>query len=277
MEEARMRESRTAAGAPARRHAIRIVSAPRERPAAGRLARLVATVAAATWIAAPAASAAAPAPILHYAIDADDVTTGRVTDSSGHGLDGTLVNPGTAALVDGAHAGDPALQLPGGNDPGASAYVRLPREVLAGRTDLTVSERVKWAASTTAWQRLFDLGADTGHYLFATPYSGDGRLRTAVTAGGAGGEALVSGSAPLPGDAWKTVTVTLDTAAHRVTLYLDGAAIDTTSTSVSAGQLLGGGDLSGYIGRSFYPDPLLRGAVDDFAVYAAALSPAEVA
>src|SRR4051812_11361823 len=229
------------------------------------------------WLGASAAYAAPPAPAVHYAIDADDVSSGRVTDSSGNGLDGTLVNPGTAALVDGPHAGDPALQLPGGTNPGAAAYVRLPRGVLAGRTDLTVSERVKWAGSTTAWQRLFDLGSDTGHYLFATPYSGNATLRTAITAGGAGGEAQVNGSAPLPGDAWKTVTVTLDTAAHKVTMYLDGAAVDTASTSVTPAQLLGDASFSGYVGRSFYPDPLLKGAVDDFSVYGVALSPAEVA
>jgi Concanavalin A-like lectin/glucanases superfamily/Bacterial Ig-like domain (group 4) len=230
----------------------------------------------ATWLAAPAAPAAAPAPIVHYAIDADDVSTAVVTDSSGHGLDGALVNPASAALVDGAHAGDPALQLPGGSDPATAAYVRLPRGVLEGRTDLTVSERVKWAGGG-AWQRLFDLGADTGRYLFATPSAGDGRLRTAITASGGGGEALVSGSAALPDDAWKTVTVTLDTAAHRLSLYLDGAVVDTTATTLSAGQLLGGENLAGYIGRSFYADPLLHGAVDDFQVFAAALSPAEVA
>jgi hypothetical protein len=103
------------------------------RPRAGAAIRRLlrpATALVAGLGAGASAAPAAPAPVLHYAIDADDVSSGRVSDSSGHGLDGTLVNPSTAALVDAAHASDRALALPGGGDPGESAYVRLPRGVL---------------------------------------------------------------------------------------------------------------------------------------------------
>ncbi|MEV4111738.1 hypothetical protein [Nonomuraea sp. NPDC049695] len=60
-----------------------------------------------------AATADPPAPVLVYAFDADDLSTGTITDSSGNGLDGTLVNGSTASLVDGAGGGR-ALNLPGG-------------------------------------------------------------------------------------------------------------------------------------------------------------------
>ena len=229
------------------------------------------------WISVPGAVAAVPDPIAHYAIEADDLAGAELTDSSGGGLHATLVNGSTATLVDGAQAGDLALRLPGGAPDSGGAYVRLPRGILEGRNDLTVSVRVRWAGTTSPWQRLFDLGRDTGRYLFATPSTGDGLLRTAMTAGGAGGEAQVSGSAALPADAWKTVTVTLDTSADRLTMYLDGAAVGTEETTIAAGDLLADATFSGYIGRSFYPDPLLEGAIDDFQVYAAALSAAQVA
>ncbi|WP_211370077.1 hypothetical protein [Nonomuraea turkmeniaca] len=51
---------------------------------------------------AESAAADPPAPALVYEFDTDDITTGSVTDSSGNGLHGTLVNGSTAALVDGA-------------------------------------------------------------------------------------------------------------------------------------------------------------------------------
>ncbi|MFC0534024.1 LamG-like jellyroll fold domain-containing protein [Phytohabitans kaempferiae] len=227
-------------------------------------------------VAAPAL-AAPPAPLLRYEFDADDLATGTVTDSSGNGLHGTLVNAATASLVD-APGGGHAIDLPGGAPTSTGAYVQLPRALLEGRTDLTVQARVRWDGTTAPWQWMYALGKDTSRYLFSTPYNGDGRLRTAVTSSFAGGEAQVTGYAPLPAGAWKTVTVTLDTAADRVTTYLYGAAVASARTTVSAADLIDAATTSaGFIGRSFYPDPLFDGAIDDFQVYAAALSAPEVA
>lgn len=224
-----------------------------------------------------AGAADVPAPALQYDFDSDDLQSGTVTDTSGHGLDGTLVNAASAALVDGANGGS-ALDLPGGAVNSDGAYVELPREVLDGSADLTVSARVRWDGSTAPWQWMYALGTDTGRYLFTTPRNADGRLRTAVTTSGGGGESQVTGSAALPADAWKTVTVTLDTSAERITTYLDGVAVGSSPTTVSAGELLDdAADTAGYIGRSFYPDPLFGGAVDDFRIYRSALSSEQVA
>ncbi|MFI6990813.1 LamG-like jellyroll fold domain-containing protein [Nonomuraea wenchangensis] len=224
-----------------------------------------------------AAAAAAPAPVLVYEFDTDDVTTASITDSSGNGLHGELVNAATAALVDGA-AGGHALSLPGGAPTSDGAYVRLPLAAIKDRTDLTVSARVKWDGTTSPWQWIYALGKDNSRYLFSTPYNGDGRLRTAVTTSGGGAEAQVTGYAPLPANAWKTLTVTLDTAAKRITTYLDGAAVASAPTTITAAQLIDASTTSaGFIGRSFYPDPLFDGAIDDFRVYAAALTAEQVA
>ncbi|MGW7482349.1 LamG-like jellyroll fold domain-containing protein [Nonomuraea muscovyensis] len=218
-----------------------------------------------------------PAPDLVYEFDADDVSTGSITDSSGHNLHGTLVNGATAALVADADGGH-ALSLPGGAADSTGAYVRLPLDVLQGKTDLTVSARVKWDGTTAPWQWIYALGKDTSRYLFTTPHNNDGRLRTAVTATAAGGEAQVSGYAALPANAWKTLTVTLDTQAKRVTTYLDGTAVASAATSVTAAQLIDAATTSaGFIGRSFYPDPLFDGAIDDFRVYGSALTAEQVA
>ncbi|MFK0159490.1 LamG-like jellyroll fold domain-containing protein [Streptomyces sp. NPDC090493] len=223
----------------------------------------------------PAQAAETPQPTAHYTFDQDDLASGRITDSSGNGLTATLVNASTAESVAGTDGGR-ALSLPGGAPTSDGAYVRLPREVLGDASDLTVSARVKWSGDKSAWQRIFDLGTGTGRYLFTTPSNGS-VLRTAVTTGGGGAEAQVSGYAPLPVDGWRTVTVTLDAAAQRVTTYLDGVAVSSAATTVRARDLLdGSAAVAGYIGKSFYQDPLLRGAIDDFTVWHSALTAEQV-
>lgn len=225
----------------------------------------------------PAQAADTPKPTARYTFDEDDLASGRITDSSGNGLTASLVNAATAKAVEGTGGGK-ALALPGGAPTSDGAYVRLPRAVLGDATDLTVSARVKWGGDKASWQRIFDLGTDTTKYLFTTPSHNGGLLRTAVTTGGGGAEAQVSGYAALPADAWRTVTVTLDTAAGRVTTYLDGVAVSSAATSVKAKELLDdSATAAGYIGKSFWPDPLLKGAIDDFTVWHAALSPEQVA
>ncbi|WP_304451662.1 LamG-like jellyroll fold domain-containing protein [Nocardiopsis sp. YSL2] len=224
----------------------------------------------------PAAAAELPAPAVHYDFTSDDLSTGTITDVSGNGRHGTLAHGSTAALVEGADGGG-ALGLPGGAAD-SGAHVALPADVLGGATDLTASIRVRWSGASAPWQWMYALGTDNARYLFSTPANGDGRLRTAVTGNGGNAEDRVTGSAALPEGEWRTVTVTLDTGAERVTTYLDGAAVGSAPTSLAAGDLVDGtGDLAGYIGRSFYSDPLFEGAVDDFRVYHSALTPEQVA
>ncbi|GAB2476405.1 Ig-like domain-containing protein [Promicromonospora xylanilytica] len=248
---------------PGRRRPLRTVAA-----ALATLALAGSTVGAA--LAAPATAQELPAPDLHYTMD--DVAGDVVPDASGNGLDGTI--SGTTGLVD-AEGGGTALDLPGGQDGG---YVTIPRAALEGATDLTVSARVRWDGAGGAWQRVFDLGTDSTRYLFATPSNGDGRLRTALTTNGGGGEAQVSGYGPLRAADWVTLTVTLDAATGQVTTFLDGVAVGSAASAVAAGDLLTDAARSaGYIGRSFYPDPLLDGAVDDFRLYRSALTRDQVA
>jgi hypothetical protein len=205
------------------------------------------------------------------------MSSGKITDSSGNGLTADLVNGTTARSVEGTDGGK-ALALPGGAADSGGAYVRLPRAVVGDAADLTVSARVKWSGDKSPWQRIFDLGTNTTKYLFSTPYNGSGLFQTSVTTGGGGAEAQVRGYAPLPSTEWRTVTVTLDTSAGRLTTYLDGVAVSSAATAVKAKDLLdASATAAGYIGKSFYPDPLLKGAIDDFTVWHSALSAEQVA
>ncbi|WP_086784266.1 LamG-like jellyroll fold domain-containing protein [Streptomyces caniscabiei] len=249
-------------------------SARRRAPAAVALALGAGVLVAPTV---PAQAADAPEPTARYTFDEDDLASGKITDVSGNGLTASLVNGSTARSVEGTGGGR-ALALPGGAPTSDGAYVRLPRAVVGDATDLTVSARLKWDGDKSSWQRIFDLGTDTSKYLFTTPSNNGGVLRTAVTTGGGGAEAQVSGYAALPADAWRTVTVTLDTAAGRVTTYLDGVAVSSAKTGVKARELLdASASAAGYIGKSFWPDPLLKGAIDDFTVWHSALSAEQVA
>ncbi|AXE90233.1 LamG-like jellyroll fold domain-containing protein [Streptomyces sp. Go-475] len=249
-------------------------SARRRAPAAVALA-LGAGVLVAPAV--PAQAADTPRPTARYTFDEDDLATGKITDSSGNGLTASLVNGATARSVEGPNGGK-ALALPGGAPTSDGAYVRLPREVVGDATDLTVSARVKWSGDPSSWQRIFDLGTNTTKYLFSTPYNGNGLLQTSVTTGGGGAEDQVRGYAALPANEWRTVTVTLDTAAGRLTTYLDGVAVSSAATPIKARELLdASATAAGYIGKSFWPDPLLKGAIDDFTVWHAALSAEQVA
>ncbi|WP_105566568.1 LamG-like jellyroll fold domain-containing protein [Microbacterium halophytorum] len=230
---------------------------------------LAVALAASGAVALPAAATDEPTPRLHYTMD--DATGGTVADASGNGLDGTVTG---AAEVVATEAGGYALDLTGGADGG---YVTVPRAALEGATDLTVSARVRWDGGG-AWQRIFDLGSDTSRYLFATPSNGDGDLRTALTASGDTGEATATGYGALRTGEWATVTTTLDAEAGTVTTYLDGVAVQSASTGATAADLLTeDAESAGFIGRSFYPDPLLDGAVDDFRIYDVAMSADQVA
>ncbi|MDQ0680681.1 hypothetical protein QFZ30_004063 [Arthrobacter pascens] len=238
---------------------------------------IAATLAGAAIVQPAAFAAPSPAESLLAQYDFDALDAGTIADTSGNNRNAKVINPASAAIVPGADAGSGALALPGGSPASSGAYVELPKSILEGRTDLTVSTRVRWNASTTPWQWLFGLGTDTTRYLLTTPYNGDGVLRSAITSAGAGAEAKVSASQALPGGAWKTLTVTLDTAQDRLTTYLDGAAVGSAPTTMSAGELLSATSTrAGYIGKSTYPDPLFQGDIDDFRVYGTALTAEQV-
>ncbi|WP_159500539.1 LamG-like jellyroll fold domain-containing protein [Microbacterium sp. 18062] len=212
------------------------------------------------------AMAAPPDPDLHYSMD--DITGATVPDSSGNGWDGAI--SGATGIVTGAED-DSALDLDGG-------HVTIPRAVLDGATDLTVSTRVRWDGSSGPWQWIFGLGSDNSRYIFASPSNGDGDLRAAITRNGPGSEAIITGRGPLAAGRWATLTLTLDTDADLLTAYIDGAAVASASTDVVAGELLlPSATSAGAIGKSFYADPPFDGAIDDFRVYRSALSAGEVA
>lgn len=121
-----------------------------------------------------------------------------------------------------------------------------------------------------AWQRIFDFGNGTDHYLFLTPRASGAGLRFAIKNGGA--EQQLNAPA-LPTDQWTHVALTLGSADAR--LYVNGAQV-AASTAIT----LKPSDFNpalNYLGKSQWPDPLFAGRIDDVRLYNYPLTPAQVA
>jgi endoglucanase len=173
--------------------------------------------------------------------------------------------------------------LPGGGTLGggqlalaanSQQYASLPPGILGSLSNFTV---VAWVnlTSTSNWSRIFDFGNNTTTNMFLTPQNGTtGTLRFAITTNGGGNEQQINCGSTLTTGVWHQVVVTLNGTTG--VLALDGVAVGTNSgLTIKPASL--GGTANNYIGKSQYPDPGLDGRVDEFCIYSAALSPAEIA
>ncbi|MEW6341020.1 MAG: LamG-like jellyroll fold domain-containing protein [Pseudomonadota bacterium] len=211
-----------------------------------------------------AEAAAVTALQLHAYLKFDETSGTSAADATGNGYTGTLV--GAATHVAG-HTGN-AVALDG-----ASGYVSLPNNVVAGTSDFTIAAWVLWNGGK-AWQRIFDFGAGTGRYLFLTPKNSTGVMRFAITTNGGHGERGINGNVALPTGQWTHVAVTLSGTA--ATLYLNGSAIGRASDVVFAPWRVGP-TAQNWIGRSQYSaDPFFNGSIDEFRIYLGAMSPDQI-
>jgi hypothetical protein len=211
---------------------------------------------------------------------AADVTTGlvlrydlsqtsgtAVTDTSGKGRDGVLQG-------DASWSPDGGLVLGGTN-----GHVKLPDNVLAGLSQITVSADVYidpaqatpymiWAMGNT------DAGGVGNGYLFATGNA----YRTAIATGNWSTEQTVESSSSVPRGVWASISYTLG-ADGVATEYLNGAKVATkTGVTITPGSIGGGTTTANYLGRSVYnADARLRGKVKNFRIYDRALSASEAA
>jgi len=186
-------------------------------------------------------------------------------DATGYNWNGTLVNgPLWATGKFGK-----AVDLDGTND-----YVSLPTGVVGGLTSCTISAWV-YLDTLSNWSRLFDFGTGTTVNMFLTPRNGStNTVRFAITTGGAGGEQRINGVSALPAGAWTHVAVTLNGSLG--ILYVNGVEVGRNNAMTLTPSSLGNTNQN-YIGRSQYSDPYLDGRVDEFRIYANALSASEVA
>ncbi|MEO7101160.1 MAG: LamG-like jellyroll fold domain-containing protein [Luteolibacter sp.] len=196
----------------------------------------------------------------------DEASGTNVADSSGDGLNGTLVN---GPLHSVGLAGN-AVELDGSND-----HVTLPSGTISGLTTFSVSTWVK-LDTVSNWSRIFDFGTGTTVNMFLVPKNGaEGKVRFGITTSGGAGEQRIDGQNTLPVGTWTHVVVTLS--GNTGILYVNGVEVGrNTAMTLNPSSL--GTTTQNYLGRSQYgSDPYLDGKIDDFRIYTRALAPAEIA
>ncbi len=197
-----------------------------------------------------------------------DETIGTVANDSAGTKHGTLYGSPTWQPTGGKING--ALRFDGSND-----YVALPiGSLISSLTNSTFATWVNWSGTGGLWQRVFDFGSGISYNMFLTPTNLEGRMRFAITTGGGGAEDRTTAMAPLP-TGWHHVAVTMDAVNKIHKLYLDGAVVATkTSARYTPSSL--GNTTQNWLGKSQYQDPYFNGSLDDFRIYARALSASEV-
>ncbi len=205
--------------------------------------------------------------VAHYVLDETGAATVAVDSSGNH--------------RDAAYVGDPVLT--GGEGvrlDGADDYVKLPDNIMAGLSSITVSTEVLVRPEQGGNYFIWGFG-NTGNdgvgngYLFTT---GNG-YRAAISDRNWTGEQGMDTRSALPRGTWKTITYTLDSATQTSRLYLEGVEVGSrTNTTLAPGAIGNGTTTANYIGRSLYAaDGRLAGSVRDFRVYDRALSATDVA
>jgi hypothetical protein len=189
---------------------------------------------------------------------------GDARDSVGH-ADGTL--QGAATISDGQ------VHLDGTR----GTYVNLPGGLIAGEKAVTFEF---WARLGTnrGWCRVFDQGSDTfvngGRLdLYFSPHSGAGDFRLTVMDPNPTERVLrVRGN--LDNQTNLHVACVLDPASGFMGIYTNGNVAVFTNNLTSLESVATN---RFYLGRSLFPtDPPLNGSIDEFRIYNAALSAAQI-
>jgi Concanavalin A-like lectin/glucanases superfamily len=201
-------------------------------------------------------------------------------------------------IVNATLAGTGSLTLAGGH---GLEYVDLPNDIISGLNDATFEAWLTWGGGN-AWQRIFDFGNSGGGedmpiiipgttsstysgttYLFLTANAAsdssrglDAGLRVAYSLDGVGNEEVCSGTESLPKGVPAHVAVVIDSKAHTIALYQDGAlVVDECPLSRPLSDI---DDVNNWLGRSnFTADADLDASYDEFRIYSAALTPEQIA
>ncbi|GAB3646013.1 hypothetical protein GCM10028791_05220 [Echinicola sediminis] len=186
----------------------------------------------------------------------------RIAKDSWSGLDGTL--SGSASWAEGKAGSSGYL---GGN---GDSHLTLVEGVMESMDEFTISVWVRLEENPT-WNRIFDFGSGTGSYMFLTPKSGGNTVRYAIKNGGS--EQQINSTTELALGEWHHFTITQkDTVGI---LYIDGVEAGRNENMTMNPTDLGT-TTQNWIGKSQWPDPLMKGRVDEFKIFNRALSADEV-
>jgi hypothetical protein len=153
----------------------------------------------------------------------------------------------------------------------SNQFAQLPYGI-ANSDELTICLWVNWRGSTSQWQRIFDFGVDSDHYMFLTPSNSyTNVMRFAIKNGG--DEQTVDCTTKLSAFQWRHVAVSIGK--DQTTIYVDGEAVaSSTGITIRPSDIR---PVMNYLGRSqFLADPLLSAYLDDVRVYNYALTADDV-
>lgn len=171
---------------------------------------------------------------------------------------------------------DESLVLSGGDWGGGGSWVRLPADLLSGKSSATVQMEVKADPDMLkSFHFMWNIGnASNQEYLFSSLNCAFGR-QPLVGIKAKGVEHLVqSGSCPVRADQWMSVTATLDGSDGMARLYVDGEEVASGEVPVTTADI---GDQSlNTIGHSPWKDVNFKGQVANFRVYGRALDAGQV-
>lgn len=153
-------------------------------------------------------------------------------------------------------------------------YVSLPPGIVSQLDELTIATWVK-LKSGTAFQRIFDLGADTSTFMYLVNAGSSGFVRFRIQSASLNKNQVLEGAEALAVGVWTHVAVTLGDAG--VSIYVDGAQVAQQAPAAVRPQDLGA-TTNNFIGHSPFPaDPYLDGQIDEFRIYDHVLSAVEIA
>lgn len=186
------------------------------------------------------------------------------------------------ATIVGVSAADGKVTFAGGS---TAAYVDLPNGIISALGDATFEIWLQWSGGSS-WQRIFDFGNNDvaegsqgigETYLYLTPRDGDSSagnpLRASFSLSGTGAETTVKASAPLPTTTLQHIVLAVDDTNNQLRLYLNGQLSALIGFNGSLSDLE---DVNNWLGRSNYKDAHLGGSIEEFRIYGAALTDAQV-
>ena len=191
-----------------------------------------------------------------------DEGEGEIAADTWSGLDGTL--KGGASWAEGK-AGN-AVYLSGNDD----AHVELVEGVMQDFTEFTISVWVKLETNST-WNRIVDFGSGTGKYMFLTPKSGGNTVRYGIKNGSS--EQQINSSSALSVGEWHHLAVTQKGTLG--ILYIDGVE-EGRNENMALNPSDLGVTTQNWIGKSQWPDPLMKGQIDEFKIFNRAFSAEEI-
>lgn len=195
--------------------------------------------------------------------------TNDVSDSVG-AQDGVLW--GNAQVADGKVTllGDPTYK---------NSYVELPRRLISSYDAVTMECWMTMPTTVGTWARIYDFGSQTSgasgySYIFLTR-SGIPTTRTVLASPGPA-EAMVESATTLLDGFSGQMVVVYDSVNNRQALYANGALV--ISGDLGGKTMADVNDLHCWLGKSLYSgDSGLSGDIDEFRIYAGALTDAQIA